>query len=166
MNPTINGTKVQVYRLSEDAVKHPFRNRPDDKENSYELVKEMKIQAVWYSHEEIRQLASIDRVQSSGYFIFKNSDIRKLDIDPNPDGGNWNRYRFRFNINGTYSDRELEIIELRPESPHRGKFRLWYAYFHEVRPEPNMASLEQVVENPEEKFLGLSDMTEVIVRHE
>jgi hypothetical protein len=166
MNPSINGTKARIYRVSATAEPHAFRNRLLDKESSYELVKEMKIQAVWYSHEELSQFDSMDRVQSSGYFILKNSHIVKLAIDPTPDGGNWNRYRFQFNINGTYSARYLEIVEMRPESPQGGKFRLWYAYFHEVRPEPIMSAVEQPTENPEDSRKPLAEMVDVIRRYE
>ena len=165
MQPTINGTKARIYRVAEDATEHPFRNRLDEKEESYELVKEMKIQAVWYSHQKIKQLESMDRVASLGYFILKNSHIRRLDIDPVPDGGNWNRYRFQFNINGSYSSRLLEIVEFRPESPQAGSFKLWYAYFHEVRPEPKMAVTETPTEDPGDTFPDLGDRVDIVRRN-
>jgi len=166
MEPSINGTKIKVYRIAEGAETHGYRNRLADKENSYDLVKVMKIQAVWYSHEELRQLESLDRVQSSGYFIFKNAHISKLDIDPTPNGGNWNRYRFQFNINGFYSDRYLEIVEMRPESPHCGSFKLWYAYFREERPEPNMPSIEAPAEDVTEAFTELGSVVDVVRRYD
>ena len=166
MQPSINGTKARIYKVADMAEKHPFRNRLQAKESSYELVKEMRIQAVWYSHQEIRQLENQDRVQSSGYFILQNIHLKKLAIDPTPDGGNWDRYRFQFNINGTYSDRYLEIVEMRPESPHRGTFKLWYAYFHEVRPEPEMVVLEQPTEDAGEFGLGLDEVEDEVSRYE
>jgi hypothetical protein len=162
MEPTINSTKIQVYKISDDAEPHEFRNRLADKENSYELLDTVKVQVVWYSHEELRQLESIDRIQSSGYFIFKNVTLNRLGINPSPDGGDWNRYRFKYNINGSYSNRFLEVVEMRPESPHRGQFKLWYAYFHEVRPEPNMSSTESPTENSGDTFANLRDKIDLV----
>ena len=165
MQPTINGTKARIYKVADDADKHAFRNRLDKKEESYELVREMKIQAVWYSHQELRQLEYMDRLQSSGYFILKNSHLKKLDIDPTPDGGNWGRYRFQFNINGSYSDKYLEIIETRPKSPQSGVFKLWYLYFHEVRPEHKMAVIEAPTEDSGETFIGLGNRVDIVRRN-
>jgi hypothetical protein len=164
MEPTINPTKIQVYKIADDAEKHEFRGRLADKESSYELWKTVKVQVVWYSHEELRQLESIDRLQSSGYFIFKNVTLSRLGINPSPDGGNWNRYRFKYNINGYYSDKYLEIVEMRPESPHRGEFKLWYAYFHEVRPEPKIDMTENPTEDSGESFSDLRDKIDLVRR--
>jgi len=144
MNPSINGTYVRVFK--QDVEEHDFRNRPKDKEASYIFVATLKIQAVWFSHEELQHFQNMDRIQSQGYFIFKNSDLKRLDMNPSPEGGDWNRYRFQHNINGIYTGRMVEVVEMRPESPHRGTFKLWYAYFHEIRPESNMEYLESPTE--------------------
>jgi len=150
MNPTINGTLVRVFRLSATAEEHEFRNRPKDKEASFESIGEIKAQAVWYSHEELQRFQSVDRIKADGYFIFKNITLKKLGINPSPSGANWNRYRFQPNINGEYGTRILEVVEMRPESPHRGTFRLWYAYFQEIRPEGFIAETESPAEENED----------------
>lgn len=163
MRPSINPTKVQVYYLPDTVVEHDFRGRAEDKENGYELLATARVQPVWYSHEEIRQLESMDRKQSSGYFIMKNNDLSRLNINPSPDGGTWNRYRFKFNINNQYSSSFLEIVEMRPESPYRGYYRLWYAYFREVRPEPYSSTEQAPKEKVDDTQKGL-DLTKSVVR--
>jgi hypothetical protein len=148
MNPSINAVKVRVFRL-DTTNEHEFRNRPASKETAYALIDEVKAQTVWFSHEELQRFQSMDRVRSDGYFIFRNVTLARLGINPSPDGGNWNRYRFQPNINGTHSTRMLEVVEMRPESPHRGVFKLWYAYFTEVLPEGVLPSSESPTEeNP------------------
>ena len=164
MNPVINPTKVKVYKISDTAERHDFRNRPVDKEGNYDFVKIMKIQPVWYAHTEVRQLEEHDRLQSSGYFIFKNKHLRRLSINP-ADNNSWGRYRFLPEINGVYSTEYLEVVEMRPESPLGGRFMLWYAYFHEVRPEPKGDLTESPTEDSGEFAKDLNQMVNVIRRN-
>lgn len=161
--PVINPTKVKVYKISDTVEKHDFRNRPVDKENSYDFFKVMKIQPVWYANKEIRQLEVHDRLQSSGYFIFKNKHLKRLSINP-ADNNSWGRYRFLPKINGTYSNEYLEIVEIRPESPLRGTFKLWYAYFHEVRPEPKSVLTESAVESRGDFAKDINQVVDLIRR--
>ncbi len=165
MNPSINPTFVKVFKLSDTATPHSFRNRPDDREGSYEFLKEVKIQAVWFSHQKLEYRDSVDRLRSLGYFIFRNIDLKRLGIDPAPNGGNWARYRFSPKINDTYSSKLLCVVEMRPESPWRGQFRLWYAYFDEVRPAHKMDDTETPVEEPGDAFKDVDEVVEVIVEH-
>jgi len=164
MNPTINPTKVRVYKINPNTEKHDYRNRPKDKENNYEFVKLMKLQPVWYSQKELRQQDQVDREQSSGYFLFKNSHLGKLGINP-ADNNSWARYRFLPKINGYFSDDFLEIIEIKPESPHRGSYKLWYAKFHEVRPEPQGETTDITTEDSGEFDKNINEMVDVIKRN-
>lgn len=165
MNPSINPTYVKVFKLSDTAVKHDFRNRPEDREADYVFLKKVKIQAVWYSHQKLQYLDSVDRLSSIGYFIFRNTDIKRLGIDPAPNGGNWARYRFSPEINGTYSSKFLYVNEMRPESPWRGKFRLWYAYFNEIKPAPKMDGTEEIRENYGDTLKDVDETVEIVVEH-
>lgn len=147
MNPSINGTKIRVLKFEGD--EHAFRNRPQNKDAGFVLLAELKAQAVWWTHEELRTFQDTDRIPSDGYFIFRNITLKRLGINPSPEGANWNRYRFQFNINGEWSLRPVEVVEMRPESPFRGTFRLWYAYFREIRPEGSLPTSESVKETNE-----------------
>ena len=164
MNPSTNPVTVKVYKIDPDAEKHEYRNRPVDKENSYTFVKNMKCQPVWYSQAEIRQLEAIDRVQYSGYFLFKNSHLKRLDINP-ADNNSWGRYRFLAKINGHFQEDYLEIVEIRPESPHCGTYKLWYGFFREVRPEGEAKLSENPTEDAGDFNKELGEMVDTVVRH-
>lgn len=164
MIPVLNPIKVKVYKIDEDAEKHDFRNRPVDKENSYAFVKTMRAQTVWYSHKEIRQQEEHDRIQSSGYFIFKNTHLKKLSIDP-ADDNSWGRYRFLPRINKVYSEEYLEVVEIRPETSFSGTYQLWFAYFHEVRPEPKAILIESPTEDSGEFAKDINCLVDVVRRN-
>lgn len=164
MNPTINGVKTRVFWIPPTAEIHEFRNRPADKEAAYEFLMELKTQPVWHSEAEIRAFERMDRLYSDGYFIFKNSTLKRLGINPAPTGANWNRYRFQPYINGEYSTRLLEVVGMKPESPLRGIYKLWYAYFNEIPQEGMMDIREKTLEQP--PVSELTELVDVVRRYE
>ena len=97
------------------------------------------------------------KFSSQGYFIFKASSLKALGINPAPDGRDWSEYRLAPYINGSYSDRLLNIIEVRQESPWRSSFRLWYVYFNEVLEQP----VADTTSSPTEER-GVDDIRNVV----
>jgi len=153
----INGIDVRIYDISDTAELHDFRNRYEDIDASYELLKTVHGQPRWFSSHEIAFMEELYNVRSLGYFIFNASDLQSVGLSPAPNGESWEMYRLLPKINGEWSDKLLRIVEVRQESPLRGSFGLWYVHFDEVREEPVMPDTEQIQEATEP-----TDMSEVV----
>lgn len=156
----VNGINVRVYKLADDADMHDFRNRYADKDSDFEPYATVKGQPVWYSSEKIRFYEELYDFRSIGYFIFNSNALQVAGLSPAPDGNNWDYYRLLPEINGTYSDNWLRVVEVRQESPLRGSFGLWYVHFDEVRDEPVAPTTEQIAEERDTR--DLEDVTETI----
>ena len=143
---TFGGVWVKIYRTEDTAEKHEFRERLKYRDKSYVLLKKVKAQPYWFSVNEISFREELKKFSSLGYFIFESSALRKLGISPAPDGEDWVDYRLAPLINGTYSSKLLNIVEIRPESYWRGKYTLWYVFVNEVKLEPVAETTERPLE--------------------
>lgn len=155
--PSINGIPIKIFKVADSAEKHEFRERYLEKDKSYGLLKVTLAQPVFFSAEEIRYKEELLKFYSLGYFIFKSSTLSALGISPAPDGSSWIDYRLFPKINGSYSERALNIVEVREKSPWKGSFTLWYVYFNEVKNQPVNSG---VVKPIEERQTG--DITKVV----
>lgn len=122
--------------MSDTAEKHEFRETIKYLDKNYELLKVLKAQPRWFSTGEIQFREELSKVSSLGYFIFESSLLRKLGISPAPDGDDWISYILAPYINGSYSSKLLNIVEIRPESYWRGKYLFWYVYVNEAKSMP------------------------------
>jgi len=155
--PSINGVKIKIYKQLDTAEKHEFRETTKYLDRDYELLKTLKAQPVWYSAEQIAFKEEIMNFSSLGYFIFKASSLKALGISPAPDGRDWASYRLCPYINGSYSEKWLNIVEVRQESPWRSSFRLWYIYFDSVRVMPVIPTTSNPIEER-----GIDDISAVV----
>lgn len=160
---TLGGAKIKIYEVADTAKKHDFRETIKYLDKNYVLLKKLRAQPRWFSAEEIRFKEELNKFTSLGYFIFEASILRKLGISPAPNGENWVNYRLAPWINGSYSTKLLNIVEIRPESYWRGKYTLFYVYFNEVKPMPVGNTTESPIEERETDDIRL--VTEIVREH-
>lgn len=70
VNPTLNPVTVKVYRISDSAEKHPYRNRYLNKDSDFELLTTIPAQVHFFSKESLRRRDEQESLRSLGYVWF------------------------------------------------------------------------------------------------
>ena len=137
-SPVLNPSKVELYRVKEEAEWDEVRSVLKNPASDFEKVGELIGQPVFFSKEALQVRERIGQLRGLGKVKVRTDDLIYYGIQPN--NANWIGYRLKF---PEFDDEFYLVSETRPTALMRGFPMYTVVYFERVTSTADIPSEER-----------------------